>query len=127
VYKYSIAHMTLYFYDSTNVLVSIIQVMSFWCPLAILTPTDGGPSERPVTLGQLIGRIKNGSAGTAALAGFKEDRRNAAKSVHPLYYGAFSSYGPAYDSTFANLTKQVAGQFGGWGLTGGKFHRVVAR
>lgn len=72
--------------------------------LAILTPTEGGPAERAVTLGQLIGRIKNG--GAAALQGFKEDRRNAAKSVQPLYYGAFSSYGPAYDSTFANLTKQ---------------------
>ena len=73
---------------------------------AILTPPEGGPSERTVTLGQLIGRIKNG--GAAALQGFKEDRRNAAKSVQPLYYGAFSSYGPAYDSTFANLTKQAS-------------------
>ena len=65
-----------------------------------------------MTLGQLIGRIKNGGAAAGgaatALQGFKEDRRNAAKSVHPLYYGAFSSYGPAYDSTFANLTKQVS-------------------
>ncbi len=26
--------------------------------------------------------------------------------VHPLYYGAFSSHGPCYDSTFANLTKE---------------------
>ena len=43
--------------------------------------------------------------GTNALVGFKEDRRNAAKAVHPLYYGAFSSHGPTHDSTFANLTK----------------------
>jgi hypothetical protein len=80
----------------------------FFLSSAILTPTDGGPSERAVTLGQLIGRIKNGGAAAAALQGFKEDRRNAAKSVQPLYYGAFSSYGPAYDSTFANLTKQAS-------------------
>jgi len=25
--------------------------------------------------------------------------------VKPLYYGAFGSYAPTYDSTFANLTK----------------------
>ena len=37
--------------------------------------------------------------------GFLEDRRNVAKMIHPLYYGAFSSHGPTYDSTFANLTK----------------------
>ena len=38
--------------------------------------------------------------------GFREDRRNVAKTVNPLYYGAFSSHGPCYDSTFANLTKE---------------------
>lgn len=70
--------------------------------LALVTPTDG-PGERAVTLGQLIGRVKNGAS---ALQGFKEDRRNCAKAFNPIYYGAFSSYGPAYDSTFANLTKQ---------------------
>lgn len=25
--------------------------------------------------------------------------------MKPLYYGAFGSYAPTYDSTFANLTK----------------------
>ena len=70
--------------------------------LAIVTPVHGA-ADRAVTLGQLIGRIKNGAS---ALQGFKEDRRNAAKTFNPIYYGAFSSYGPAYDSTFANLTKQ---------------------
>lgn len=28
------------------------------------------------------------------------------KPVKPLYYGAFGSYAPSYDSTFANLTKE---------------------
>jgi hypothetical protein len=27
-------------------------------------------------------------------------------TVKPLYYGAFGSYAPSYDSTFANLTKE---------------------
>jgi hypothetical protein len=27
-------------------------------------------------------------------------------AVKPLYYGAFGSYAPSYDSTFANLTKE---------------------
>lgn len=26
--------------------------------------------------------------------------------MKPLYYGAFGSYAPSYDSTFANLTKE---------------------
>jgi len=77
--------------------------------LAIITPdpdsassSGSGRVEKPVTLSQLVGKVKNG---TSALAGFKEDRRNVAKAVHPLYYGAFSSHGPTHDSTFANLTK----------------------
>jgi len=78
--------------------------------LAIITPDhDSAASsnsstrgEKPVTLAHLVGKVKNG---TSALTGFKEDRRNQAKAIHPLYYGAFSSHGPTHDSTFANLTK----------------------
>lgn len=44
--------------------------------------------------------------GTGQLQGFREDRRNMTKTVKPLYYGAFGSYAPSYDSTFANLTKE---------------------
>ena len=58
--------------------------------------------EKAVNLSQLIGKVKNGTSG---LIGYKEDRRNAAKAIHPLYYGAYSSHGPTHDSTFANLTK----------------------
>ena len=36
--------------------------------LAIVTPVNGAAAERAVTLGQLIGRIKNGAS---ALQGFK--------------------------------------------------------
>lgn len=46
------------------------------------------------------------SSGTGQLQGFREDRRNIVKPVKPLYYGAFGSYAPSYDSTFANLTKE---------------------
>merc|ERR1719244_2236674 len=74
--------------------------------LAVLTPESDvkteGPREKAVNLAQLVGKVKNG---TSCLVGFKEDRRNSAKAVHPLYYGAFSSHGPTHDSTFANLTK----------------------
>jgi len=75
--------------------------------LPILTPgigvVPGTDRDRPVSLGTLIGKVKNG---TGSLQGFREDRRNVAKTIHPLYYGAFSSHGPTYDSTFANLTKR---------------------
>ncbi|XP_033216841.1 bromodomain-containing protein 7 isoform X2 [Belonocnema kinseyi] len=73
--------------------------------LQIIVPGDGvipGTNQRPVSLGQLIGKL---SHGTGSLAGFREDRRNMSKPVKPLYYGAFGSYAPSYDSTFANLTK----------------------
>ncbi|XP_054278438.1 bromodomain-containing protein 7-like isoform X2 [Macrosteles quadrilineatus] len=74
--------------------------------LAILVPTEGldpESNERPVCLGQLLGKIQHGSG---TLQGFREDRRNMSKSVKPLYYGAFGSYAPSYDSTFANLSKE---------------------
>ncbi|XP_046389290.1 uncharacterized protein LOC124158139 isoform X2 [Ischnura elegans] len=74
--------------------------------LAILIPGDGvapGTNEKPVSLGSLVGKLTHG---TGQLQGFREDRRNAAKTVKPLYYGSFGSYAPSYDSTFANLTKE---------------------
>ncbi|XP_043502871.1 bromodomain-containing protein 7 isoform X1 [Polistes fuscatus] len=74
--------------------------------LQIIVPGDGvipGTNQRPVSLGQLIGKLNHG---TGALAGFREDRRNMSKPVKSLYYGPFGSYAPSYDSTFANLTKE---------------------
>merc|ERR1719336_164651 len=73
--------------------------------LTIITPDPQGRNEareKAVNLGQLIGKVKNGSCG---LLGYKEDRRNCGRGVAPLYYGAYSSHGPTHDSTFANLTK----------------------
>lgn len=74
--------------------------------LSVLVPGDGvtpGTNERPISLGMLTGKLTHG---TGQLQGFREDRRNLAKTVKPLYYGAFGSYAPSYDSTFANLTKE---------------------
>lgn len=74
--------------------------------LNILVGGDGvipGTKKRPVLLGQLTGKLTDG---TSAIQGFREDRRNVAKPVKPLYYGAFGSYAPSYDSAFANLTKE---------------------
>lgn len=73
--------------------------------LNILVGGDGvipGTKKRPVLLGALTGKL---TEGTSQLQGFREDRRNIAKPVKPLYYGAFGSYAPSYDSAFANLTK----------------------
>lgn len=55
--------------------------------------------------GALTGKIQPGP-GTGQLIGFREDRRNLAKPVKPLYYGPFGSYAPSYDSTFSNLSKE---------------------
>ncbi|KAL7301259.1 hypothetical protein TKK_0005999 [Trichogramma kaykai] len=74
--------------------------------LQIIVPGDGvipGTNQRPVSLGQLIGKINHG---TGSLQGYREDRRNLSKPIKPLYYGAFGSHAPSYDSTFANLTKE---------------------
>lgn len=40
------------------------------------------------------------------LQGFREDRRNTAKTVKPIDYGNFSSFAPTFDSRFANLCKE---------------------
>lgn len=74
--------------------------------LAIFVPGEGvdpeRPSERVVSLGQLVGKLNQG---TGQLQGFREHRRNIAKAVKPLSYGPYGSYAPSYDSTFANLSK----------------------
>lgn len=62
-----------------------------------------GTKKRPVLLGALTGKL---SEGTGQIQGFREDRRNVVKPVKPLYYGAFGSYAPSYDSAFSNLSKE---------------------
>lgn len=71
--------------------------------LAILIGSNAGKKRGVTPLGSLVGRLADG---TAHLQGFREDRRNTARPVKPLYYGAFGSYAPSHDSAFANLTKE---------------------
>ncbi|XP_045510702.1 bromodomain-containing protein 7-like isoform X2 [Colias croceus] len=69
--------------------------------LCLVTHTADAVEDKPITLGQYIGKL---SQGTGTLHTTREDRRNLAKGVKPLHYGPFSSYAPAYDATFATLT-----------------------
>ncbi|KAF7282114.1 bromodomain containing 7/9 [Rhynchophorus ferrugineus] len=71
--------------------------------LSILVGNNFGKRKAVAPLGSLVGRLNDGSA---HLQGFREDRRNTARPVKPLYYGAFGSYAPSHDSAFANLTKE---------------------
>ncbi|XP_050313468.1 bromodomain-containing protein 7 isoform X2 [Anthonomus grandis grandis] len=71
--------------------------------LSILVGNNLGKKKGVAPLGSIVGRL---SDGTAHLQGFREDKRNAIRSVKPLYYGAFGSYAPSYDSAFSNLTKE---------------------
>lgn len=58
---------------------------------------------KPTCMGEVVGKLSQGSRHVKR---FKEDRRNIAKSVKYLSYGAFGSYAPSYDSSFANLSKE---------------------
>uniref|UniRef100_A0A1B0DRE2 Uncharacterized protein n=1 Tax=Phlebotomus papatasi TaxID=29031 RepID=A0A1B0DRE2_PHLPP len=73
--------------------------------MKILLDSEGKCSgqERLISLGAFTGRLKQG---TGQIQGIREDRRNLAKAVKPLNYGAFSSFAPIFDSRFANLSKE---------------------
>ncbi|XP_058010906.1 bromodomain-containing protein 7 isoform X3 [Ahaetulla prasina] len=73
--------------------------------LGLLTPAENMAGEmgyNSVRLGATAGRLQSG---VNTLQGFKEDKRNKVTPVMYLNYGPFSSYAPAYDSTFANISK----------------------
>ncbi|BES99758.1 Bromodomain-containing protein [Nesidiocoris tenuis] len=72
--------------------------------LAIVVPKSPFTydQEKIVTIGQTVGKL---SYGTATLQGLGGDRRRI-RAVRPLYYGAFTSYAPTYDSTFATISKE---------------------
>ncbi|XP_022109958.1 bromodomain-containing protein 7-like isoform X2 [Acanthaster planci] len=72
--------------------------------LAVLNPSLAGAEEsKQVNLGMLTGRLTQGSG---TLPGFREDKRNKAVPVTYMTHGPFSSYGPQYDSSFANISKE---------------------
>lgn len=73
--------------------------------LAILNPADpsvGDAGYCPVKLGMMSNRLQQG---VNTLQGFREDKRNRVSLVSYINYGPFTSYAPAYDSTFANIGK----------------------
>ncbi|CAA9996506.1 unnamed protein product [Nesidiocoris tenuis] len=67
------------------------------------TPKEPKVPPKPTTLGDLVGRLTQGSRHVKR---FKEDRRNIVKPVKTLNYGCYGSFAPAYDSTFSNLSKE---------------------
>uniref|UniRef100_U5EPR5 Putative irf-2-binding protein celtix-1 n=1 Tax=Corethrella appendiculata TaxID=1370023 RepID=U5EPR5_9DIPT len=70
--------------------------------MKILLDAENEGPEKVISLGAFTGKLQQG---TGQLQGFHEDRRNTAKIVKPLNYGAFSSFAPIFDSRFSNLTK----------------------
>ncbi|XP_038825120.1 bromodomain-containing protein 7-like isoform X2 [Salvelinus namaycush] len=74
--------------------------------LAILNPVDlvaGDVGYCPVKLGMMSNRLQSG---LNTLQGFKEDKRNMVTPVSYMNYGPYTSYAPAYDSSFANIGKE---------------------
>lgn len=67
----------------------------------LIKDENEGP-EKVVCLGDLVGRLKQG---TGQVQGYREDKRNEAKLVKPLNYGPFSSFAPTFDSRFSTLNK----------------------
>ncbi|XP_055642002.1 bromodomain-containing protein 7 [Toxorhynchites rutilus septentrionalis] len=71
--------------------------------MSILIDDVNNTPEKVVSLEAYTGKLQYG---TALLQGFREDRRNFAKTVKPLNYGGFSSFAPIFDSRFSNLSKE---------------------
>jgi len=71
--------------------------------LAILNPDSSGPSSLPVNLGKLAGKL---SSGSSTLNSVKEDKKNKVIPVAYLSYGPYGTFGPTYDSSLANITKE---------------------
>ncbi|XP_075152475.1 bromodomain containing 7/9 [Haematobia irritans] len=67
----------------------------------LIKDENEGP-EKVVSLGELVGKLKQGSG---QVQGYREDKRNEAKLVKPLNYGPFSSFAPTFDSRFSTLNK----------------------
>lgn len=74
--------------------------------LAILNPAElaaGDAGYCPVKLGMMSNRLQSG---VNTLQGFREDKRNMITPVCYTSYGPFTSFAPAYDSSFANISKE---------------------
>ncbi|XP_071957411.1 bromodomain-containing protein 7-like [Antedon mediterranea] len=72
--------------------------------LGILNPSTVANTDlRVANLGNVVGKLTNGSG---SLPAFKEDKHNKINPVTYLTYGPFSSYAPSYDSSFSNISKE---------------------
>ncbi|XP_065064320.1 bromodomain-containing protein 7-like [Rhopilema esculentum] len=71
--------------------------------LAILNPDLSGPNSVDVNLGKLAGKLTSGGS---MLSSVKDDKRNKVIPVAYLSYGPYGSFGPTYDSSLANITKE---------------------
>nr|XP_061820543.1 bromodomain-containing protein 7-like isoform X1 [Nerophis lumbriciformis] len=74
--------------------------------LAFVNPADPAVGETghcPVKLGMMATRLQSG---VNCLQGFREDKRNHITPVSYTNYGPFTSYAPAYDSSFSNVSKE---------------------
>ncbi|XP_039951270.1 bromodomain-containing protein 7 [Bactrocera tryoni] len=71
--------------------------------LNLLIKDENEGPEKVVTLGELVGKLQSGSG---QLFSLREDKRNDAKMVKPLNYGAFASFAPSFDSRFSNLSRE---------------------
>ncbi|KAM9825641.1 bromodomain-containing protein 7 isoform X2 [Syngnathus typhle] len=73
--------------------------------LAFVNPADPSAGEAgycSVKLGMMSTRLQSG---VNCLQGFREDKRNRVTPVCYMNYGPFTSYAPAYDSSFSNVSK----------------------
>ncbi|CAD6999761.1 unnamed protein product [Ceratitis capitata] len=71
--------------------------------LNLLIKDENEGPEKVVSLGELVGKLQSGSG---QLMSAREDKRNDAKMVKPLNYGAFASFAPCFDSRFSNLSRE---------------------
>uniref|UniRef100_A0A8D8IIV7 Bromodomain-containing protein 7 n=1 Tax=Culex pipiens TaxID=7175 RepID=A0A8D8IIV7_CULPI len=88
---------------SANRMGFLRQLKNGTTSMSILIDGENNAPEKVVSLEAFTGKLQYG---TAQLQGFREDRRNYAKTIKPLNYGAFSSFAPTFDSRFSNLSKQ---------------------
>ncbi|KAG1714070.1 Bromodomain-containing protein 9 [Nymphon striatum] len=86
-----------------NNLAYLTQKENGTTTLNIINPDSSKHSEREVTFGMVMDKLKSG---TGTLNAPKEDKRNIVKPVHQLEFGSYCSFAPTFDSTFANLNKE---------------------
>jgi len=73
--------------------------------LNILNPdTSEENKSLPVTIGKLAGKLRSGIVPGQAV--IKEEKKNKVVPVNYLMYGPYGSFGPTYDASLSNTTKE---------------------